>query len=311
MLSASLIQLEYAQSIGKALFLTSPPLPPRVPCLLSTLLLLLSCSVCSPLLFPSPGQYLACSHAPLGLCPVLRPVGQLGRPPQVPLRGDSPVVCPHQPPLHQFPDGGAGRPVRFNAGHRHGVSLREASCALVPLLAPCVPLSPRGPVPRVLLLFSPVASPVALVAAHARPACAPRPPLRYPCLAALRPSPPVSPSHPYAPPTRCHSEGRGLPPPVSTFLSTVSAFAVPSPVFVTRGFHLRAILMSLPFPLEPGCTLTLSTLQCYRPQALCYARNPRLSPLPGRHRFTVRESIGMQTRMEPWKRMGKMMGQHP
>ena len=51
--------------------------------------------------------------------------------------------------------------------------------------------------------------------------------------------------------------------------------------------------MSLPFPLESARTLTLSTLKCYRPQALCYARNPRLSPLLGRHRFTATESINM------------------
>ena len=50
------------------------------------------------------------------------------------------------------------------------------------------------------------------------------------------PSPPVSPSHPYAPPTRCHSEGRSLPPPVSTFLSAVSAFAFIHPCLPLVGF---------------------------------------------------------------------------
>ena len=54
---------------------------------------------------------------------VLRTVGRLGRTPQIPLRGDSPVVRPHRPPLHQFPYGWAGRPVQLNAGPRHGVSL--------------------------------------------------------------------------------------------------------------------------------------------------------------------------------------------
>ena len=98
-----------------------PPSP--LFCLLPALLLLFSCSVCSPLVAPAPWLYLARSHAPQGLCPVLQPVGRLGRTPQIPLRGDSPIVLPRQLPLHQFPDGLAGRPVRLNAGHRHGVSL--------------------------------------------------------------------------------------------------------------------------------------------------------------------------------------------
>ena len=80
--------------------LLSPP-PPFI-CLSPALLLFLSWSVCSPLVFPAPGLYLARSHAPLGIRPVLRPVGQLGRPPQVPLRGDSPAVRPCRPPLHNF-----------------------------------------------------------------------------------------------------------------------------------------------------------------------------------------------------------------
>ena len=57
------------------------------------------------------------------LHPVLCPVGRLGRPPQEPLRGDFPVIRPRRPPLHEFPDGGAGRPVRLNAGQRHGITL--------------------------------------------------------------------------------------------------------------------------------------------------------------------------------------------
>ena len=68
--------------------------------------------------------------------------------------------------------------------------------------------------------------------------------------------------------------------------------------------------MSLPFLLEFGRTLILSNLKCYRPQALSYARNPRLSPLPGRHRFTARDIFNMQTGMQSCKRMGKMMGRH-
>ena len=57
------------------------------------------------------------------------------------------------------------------------------------LSGPIVPLSPSGPVPRVHLLFPPFASPVALVAAQARPVSAPSSPLRYLCLANLRPLP--------------------------------------------------------------------------------------------------------------------------
>ena len=72
--------------------LPSPPCP--VTRFSPSLLLLLFCSVCSPLLFPSPGLYLARSHAPLRLRTFLRHVGRLGRPPQVPLLGG----FPHLPP---------------------------------------------------------------------------------------------------------------------------------------------------------------------------------------------------------------------
>ena len=74
--------------------------------------------MCSPLVAPAPWLYLARFHTPQGLRPVCRPVGRLGRPPQIPLRGNFPVVPPRRPPLHQFPDGLAGRPVRLYAGHR-------------------------------------------------------------------------------------------------------------------------------------------------------------------------------------------------
>ena len=99
--------------------------------------------MCSPLVVPEPCLYLAGFHAPQGLRPVLRLLGRLGRPPQIPLRGNSPIVLPRRPPLHQFPDGRARRPVQFNAGHRHGVSLCETMCSFVPLLAPCSPHLPR------------------------------------------------------------------------------------------------------------------------------------------------------------------------
>ena len=101
--------------------LSSPPSHPL--CLLPALLVLFSCSVCSPLVVPAPWLYLARPHAPLGFCPVFRPGSRPGRPPQTPLWGGFTVVLSRQPPLHQFPDGRAGRPVRLYAGHRHGVSL--------------------------------------------------------------------------------------------------------------------------------------------------------------------------------------------
>ena len=98
--------------------LPSPPL-----CLPPALLVLFSCSVCSPLVVSAPWLYLARPHVPQGLRPVFRPVGRPGRPPQSPLWGDSPVLLSRRPPLHQFPDGRAGRPVRVYAGLRHGASL--------------------------------------------------------------------------------------------------------------------------------------------------------------------------------------------
>ena len=102
-------------------FLSSPPSPPL--CLLPALLVLFSCSVCSPLVLPAPWLYLVRPHAPLGFCPVFRPVGRPGRPPQTPVWGDSPFVLSRRPPLHQFPHGRAGPPVRLNVGHWHGASL--------------------------------------------------------------------------------------------------------------------------------------------------------------------------------------------
>ena len=99
------------------------PRPSCVACLSPALFLLISCSVCSLLPLRTPGLYLAGPHVPLRLCPVLPPIGQLGQPPQVPLWGDSPNICPRRPPLHQFPDDGAWRQVPLNACQWHGVSL--------------------------------------------------------------------------------------------------------------------------------------------------------------------------------------------
>ena len=150
-----------------------------------------------------------------------------------------------------------------------------------------------------------------------RARCCPRAPCVFPLLTSAlplpgrpAPSPPASPAPLYSPPhrfpTRCHSEGRRLPPSFCTLLSAVIAFAVHSPVFSTLGFHLCPTPMSLRFPLELG--RTLSTLKCYRPQAMCYPRNPTLSPQSGRFRYTARESINMQTGMWSCKWKGKMMG---
>ena len=124
--------------------LSSPPSPPL--CLLPALLVLFSCSVCSPLVVPAPWLYLARPHAPLGFCPVFRPVGRPGRPPLTSLQGDSPIILSRRPPLHQFPDSRAGRPVRLNAGHRHGASLRpwEAWTVLTDLCGRSWPVGSPG-----------------------------------------------------------------------------------------------------------------------------------------------------------------------
>ena len=63
--------------------------------------------------------------------------------------GGVPHRPPCRPPLYQFPDGLAGRPVRLNAGHGHGVSLSGTMCTFAPLFAPCFPLLLRGPTPSV------------------------------------------------------------------------------------------------------------------------------------------------------------------
>ena len=151
----------------------------------------------------------------------------------------------------------------------------------MPLLAPCFPVSSRGPVPRVHLLFSPGCLPC-------RANCCSRAPCVCPLLLSAlclprRPvsSPPDTLFLPSSPPIRCHSEG-----PVCTFLSAVTAFAVHSPVFATPGFHLCPILLSLPFPLVSGRNLSPPTLMCYRPQALCYA------PFPNSH--PCRDAISLQ-----------------
>ena len=109
---------------------------------------------------------------------------------------------PRRPPLHQLTDGGAGRPVRINAGLRHGGSLCKMWCILVPVLAPCIPLLPRGTIPSLLLFF-----PLGCLSCRAQ-RCS-----RAPCVCPLLfsafplpplpvPSPRVRPLLPSSPPTR-------------------------------------------------------------------------------------------------------------
>ena len=173
--------------------LSSLPSPPL--CILPALLVLFPCSMCSPLVVSAPWLYPARPHVPQGLTPVFRPVGRPRRPPQTPLRGDPPVVLSRRPPLHQFPDGRAGRPVRLYAGHRHGASLRETMCSLAPSLAPCSPHLPRPATSMcpscvsarpAVVFFSSFFSVLVLLAAPARPACALCSSSCYPGPAALR-----------------------------------------------------------------------------------------------------------------------------
>ena len=127
-----------------------------------------------------------------------------------------------------------------------------------------------------------VASLVAFLAAHPRPACAPCSSLRYtPCRPV--PSPPVTPFSPSSPPIRCHSEG-----PVCTFPFALTAFALHSPVCATRVVYPCPSPLSLPLSLVSCRTLTLPSLLCCRPLSLCFAFIRRLSPLPERHGFMVR-----------------------
>ena len=249
-----------------------PPLPSPLFYILPALLLLLSCSVCSLLVVPVPWLYLARSHAPQGLCPVLRPVGRLWRPPQITLQGDSPVVRPRRPAPHQFPDGWVGRPVRLNAGHRHAVSLRESMCTFAPLLAPCFPLLPRVPAPSVCpslvfclpFFFFGCPSCRALRCSRARCVC----PLLLSVLPLSRR--PVPPPTPVFPPIRRLSAG-----PACTSPTAPTASAVLSLLCATRVFYPCPSLSSLPFSLVAHLPL-------------CFSFVPRLSPHLGRHGLTLR-----------------------
>ena len=162
------------------------------------------------------------------------------------------------------------------------------------VVGPLLPPPPARPCPSGSPAFFPWLSHfVALIAAHAHPACAPLLLSVLPLPRCPVPSPPVTPFLPSPPPIRCHSGG-----PVCTLPSTVTAFAVHSPVCAPRGTHLCPILLSLPFPLVSGRILTLPNLICHRPQAFGYAPLCGLSPLPGRHRFTARGRVNMRTGLQ-------------
>ena len=297
-------QVDAPPSRPSPLFPLFSPLPsPPLPCLFPALLLLLSCSVCSLLVFPTPGLYLAPSHAPSGLRPVLRPVGRLGRPPEIPLQGDSPVVRPAG--LPSISSLMVGRGGRYGSMRVIGMAVLCARCG-VPLCRcwpPASPPLPCGTVPLVLLLFS-----LGCLSCHAH--CCSRAPCVCPLLLSAFPlprrpvpSPPLTPFSPSSPPILCHSDG-----PVCTFPSAVSAVAMHSPACATCGFYLCPSLLSLPFPLVLGRTLTLPTLMCYCPQPLCYALLPGLSPHPERHGFTARGSVYMRTGLRSCLWMDEMMG---
>ena len=265
---SSLASQSFKPTMKLIFFLPSPLSPPL--CLPPALLVLFSCSVWSPLVVPAPWLYLARFHAPQGLRPVFRPVGGSWRPPQTTLRGDSPIVLPRRAPLDQFPHGRAGRPVRLNAGHRHGVSQRETLSSFAPLLAPCSPHLPRpassscpswvsacSAVVVFFLLVSPYSRSLLLPRALRVPPALPRAtPVSQPCA----PSFPLLPSHS---PSRCR--------PCLYVCPLCLSRAV------TRVCHPRA----LPLPLSvaptlfPGVSPTLvfsrspSLTSSWLPYALC------------------------------------------
>ena len=184
--------------------LSSLPSPPL--CLLPALLVLFSCSVCSPLVVSAPWLYLARPHAPQGLRPVFRPVGEPGRPPQTPLRGDSPVILSQRPP--SISSLMVGRHGRYGSMRVIGmVLLCETMCSFAPSLAPCSPRLPRpassmcpscvSACPAVVFFCGSV---LALLAAPARPAGALCSSSCYPVPAALSPPLACLPSHS---PSRC------------------------------------------------------------------------------------------------------------
>ena len=73
-----------------------------------------------------------------------------------------------------------------------------------------------------------------------------------------------------------------------TFPSALTAFVVHSLVSATRVLYPRPSLLSLPFSLVSCPALTVPSLLCCCPLSLCFAFVPRLSLLPGCHRFMLR-----------------------
>ena len=199
-----------------------------------------------------------------------------------PFRGVSPVVRPRQPPLRQLPDGRAGRPVQFNAGLRHGGSLRETWYILAPVLAPCAPLLPRCTVPLLLLLFLPwfpLLSPALL---FTRALCVPLVPLCVPLPRPPVPSPRVTPFLPSSPP---------IP---STLMALSVLFCLPS--LPWRCFHPCVppvgpthALLCCPYPFL-RCRVVQS------PCPLCCATVPYHCALP-----SFSDSLPIRDAMGSWR----------
>ena len=99
-------------------------------------LLFLAGLVCVALILSVPQLYLSRPHAHLRRQPISLTVGRLGRPPRVPLWGNSPVVPPRRPPLHQLSDGEAERLLRLNGAPWPVVVLQVMWC---PCLFPIAP----------------------------------------------------------------------------------------------------------------------------------------------------------------------------
>ena len=141
------------------------------------------------------------------------------------------------------------------------------------VLAPCIPLLPRGTVPPLHLLFLPWLPFVSCASLFTRRLRVPSAPLR------------VSPAPPPCALSSCHAIALLLtsyPPdsdgPVCTILSGVSAIAVLLPLCATRVFYPCPSLLSLPFSLLSCRTLTLPTLFCCCPLSLCFAFVPDSLP---------------------------------
>ena len=207
-----------------------------------------------------------------------------------------------QPPLHQLPDGWAGRPVRFNAGPRHGGSLRRTWCILVPVSAPCVPLLPRGSVPLLLLLFLPW---LPLLSRSSLPTGTLRVPYVLLCVSPAPPPRALIPCHAISPLLTSYPLNSDAP--VCTLPSAVPAVAVLSPVCATSGSYPCPSLLSSPFCLVSCRTPILPTLSCYCPLSLCFAFLPRRSPHPGRHGLMARGEVYLRPGLWPCSWSGYMM----